>query len=188
MAGRARRVDARQEQQLDHDEALALARLAAALGDVEREAAGVVAARARASGSRRTACGRGRTGRCTWRGSSAACVRSASGRRAPAGRAAPCPRRCGRRWTRPARPRVDHSSRPSAGAAVPERARDELDQRLADKARLPRARNAGDAVSTPSGKRDVEAVQVVARDACSSSQPRGVARRPRRGMRCSAKR
>ena len=35
-------VDARQEQQLDHDEPLALARLAAAFGDVEREPPGVV--------------------------------------------------------------------------------------------------------------------------------------------------
>ena len=47
MAGRAGRVDARQEEQLDHHEAFALAGLAAALRDVEREAAGVVAARAR---------------------------------------------------------------------------------------------------------------------------------------------
>src|SRR5213078_1024977 len=47
VAGRAGRVDARHEEQLDADEAFALARLAASLGDVEREAAGVVAARAR---------------------------------------------------------------------------------------------------------------------------------------------
>ena len=47
VAGRAGRVDAGHEEQLDADEALALAGLAAALGDVEREAAGVVAARAR---------------------------------------------------------------------------------------------------------------------------------------------
>ena len=50
VAGRARRVDARQEQQLDHHEAFALAGLAAALGDVEREAPGVVAAGARRLG------------------------------------------------------------------------------------------------------------------------------------------
>ena len=50
MAGRAGRVDAGQEQQLDHDEALALAGLAAALGDVEREPPGVVAAGARRLG------------------------------------------------------------------------------------------------------------------------------------------
>ena len=44
VADRAWGVDARQEEQLDHDEALALAVLAAALGDVEREPPGVVAA------------------------------------------------------------------------------------------------------------------------------------------------
>ncbi|KAJ3057613.1 hypothetical protein HK102_011015, partial [Quaeritorhiza haematococci] len=43
LAGRAWGVDARQEEQLDHDEALALAVLAPALGDVEREPPGVVA-------------------------------------------------------------------------------------------------------------------------------------------------
>lgn len=43
MAGRAGRVDAGQEQQLDEDEALALAFRAAPLGDVEREAPGIVA-------------------------------------------------------------------------------------------------------------------------------------------------
>ena len=44
VAGRARRVGAGQEEQLDRDEALALAGLAATLGDVEGEAAGAVAA------------------------------------------------------------------------------------------------------------------------------------------------
>ena len=44
VAGRAGGVDAGQEEQLDHHEALALAGLAAALGDVEREPPGVVAA------------------------------------------------------------------------------------------------------------------------------------------------
>ena len=43
LAGRARRVDAGQEQQLDHDEAFAGAVLAAALGHVEGKAAGIVA-------------------------------------------------------------------------------------------------------------------------------------------------
>jgi len=43
-ARRARRVDARQEQQFDHHEALARAMLAAALRHVEREPAGIVAA------------------------------------------------------------------------------------------------------------------------------------------------
>src|SRR6185436_18793478 len=47
VAGRAGRVDARHEEQLDADEAFALARLATSLGDIEREAPGVVAARAR---------------------------------------------------------------------------------------------------------------------------------------------
>ena len=50
VAGRARRVDARQEEQLDHHEALALAGLAAPLGYVEREAPGVVVPRARRLG------------------------------------------------------------------------------------------------------------------------------------------
>ena len=49
VTGRTRRVDARQEQQLDADESLTLAGLAAALRDVEGEAPGIVA-RARASG------------------------------------------------------------------------------------------------------------------------------------------
>src|SRR5688500_269864 len=44
MTGGAGCVDARQEQQLDHDEALALARLAASLRDVEGEAARIVLA------------------------------------------------------------------------------------------------------------------------------------------------
>ena len=44
LAGRAGRIDAGHEEQLDADEAFSLARVAAALGDVEGEAAGVVMA------------------------------------------------------------------------------------------------------------------------------------------------
>src|SRR3546814_20805411 len=47
MAGRARRVHAGHEQQFHADETLALASLAAPLGDVEREPSGIVAAAAR---------------------------------------------------------------------------------------------------------------------------------------------
>ena len=50
MAGRAGRVRPGQEEQLDGDEALALARLAASFGDVEGEAARAVAALARLGG------------------------------------------------------------------------------------------------------------------------------------------
>src|SRR3546814_11973148 len=44
VADRARRVDARHEQQFDADEALALAVVAATLGDIARKAAGIVTA------------------------------------------------------------------------------------------------------------------------------------------------
>src|SRR5678816_3962272 len=47
VASRARRIDARHEEKLDHHEALAFAVRAASLGDVEREAAGIVAPLAR---------------------------------------------------------------------------------------------------------------------------------------------
>ena len=50
VAGGARRVHARQEEQLDHHEALALAGLASALGDVEREPPRVVLPRPRLLG------------------------------------------------------------------------------------------------------------------------------------------
>ena len=81
VAGRARRVGAGQEDQLDRDEALPLAGLAAALGDVEREPPGAVPARAWPPASRRTAGGRRRTARCTSPGWSAGSGRSAAGRR-----------------------------------------------------------------------------------------------------------
>src|SRR6202012_5293051 len=45
LAGRARRIDAGQEQQLDADKTFALAGLATALGDVERETSGIIAPR-----------------------------------------------------------------------------------------------------------------------------------------------
>jgi len=48
----ARRIDAGQEEKLDAYEALALTRRASALGQIEREAAGVVAAPARLLGCR----------------------------------------------------------------------------------------------------------------------------------------
>ena len=84
MAGRAGCVDARQEQQLDHDEALALARLAPPFRDVEGESSRVVAAAPWLPASMRTACGPYRRGPCTSRGSTAASARSASDRLAQA--------------------------------------------------------------------------------------------------------
>ncbi len=100
VAGRARCVGAGQEQQLDGDETLALAGLAAALCDVEGEPAGAVAARPAPRRSRRRACAPRRTSRCTSPGWTAGCGRSAAGRPAPAGRTTPA------RSRRPRRPRA----------------------------------------------------------------------------------
>ena len=72
-------VDVRQEVHLDLDLPVAAADLAAPALDVEREAARLVAARARLLRARRGR-GCGRTARCRWPGSSAACARSATGR------------------------------------------------------------------------------------------------------------
>ena len=51
------------------------------------------------------------------------------------------------------------------GDVVPEVLGDELHERLADQARLARARHAGDGREHAERKRDVEVLQVVARDA-----------------------
>ena len=83
VADRAGGVDAGQEEQLDHHEALALAVLAAPLGDVEREPPGVVVAGLGRLGRRRRACGCGRTAPCRSPGWSGASARSASGRPSP---------------------------------------------------------------------------------------------------------
>ena len=60
--------------------AVALARLAAAAGDVEAEAAGLVAALARLRAASQTDRGWARRPACTWQDSSAACARWATGR------------------------------------------------------------------------------------------------------------
>ena len=185
VAGRARRVDARHEQQLDADEALALAGLAAALGDVEGEAAGVVAARAR----RRR------------RGEQLAHVVEQAGvggevgaRRAAdrllvdahqAARCAPCRPRCGRavslgdrrlgvvglrRRLRPGSwPRCAPTSSTSAWLT-------RLD--------LPEPETPVTAVSTPSGKRASSVVQVVAGDA-AQLEPAAAARAARAARGCA---
>ena len=80
LAHLARHVDVGQEVHLDLDRAVAGARLAAAALDVEAEPPGQVAADLGLAASRRTACGCGRTRRCRWPGSTAACARSATGR------------------------------------------------------------------------------------------------------------
>ncbi len=77
----ARDVDVREEVHLDLDLAVAAADLAAPALDVEAEASRLVAARPRLLASSRTGRGSRRTGPCRWRGSSAACARSATGRR-----------------------------------------------------------------------------------------------------------
>ena len=179
VAGRARRVDARQEEQLDHHEALALAGLAAALGDVEREPPGVVAAGPAPPWSPRRACGRGRTARCRWPGSSAACGRSASGRprtrrliasipaaiRPPSGghgrplqlRRLP-PRPAARSW-----PSCSATSSTSAWLT-------RLD--------LPEPETPVTVVNTPSGKAASSPCRLLRVTPASRSQPSGVAGRP----------
>ena len=180
VAGRAGRVDARQEEQLDHDEALALAGLAAALGDVEREPPGVVAARPRRLG----------------RGEQLAHVieqpgvgREVRARRAadrllidahqpldrlhPAGDPAADWRPTGARSS-------SSPSSSSTGTSWPSCAGDELDQHLADQARLARAGDAGHGREHAERKGDVERRRRLLRVTPRKPQP---ARAASRGVR-----
>ena len=190
VAGRAGRIDARQKQQFDADEAFAFARRAAALRDVEREAARAVAPLAGAAACRRTACARGRRGRCRWRGWSAACGRSASDRRARAVASRPCLRRCGRPSARVAAASSGSCSS-SSGLSMTssEPARDQFRQRLAHEARFARARHARHGSQAAERKRDVQPMQIVARDV-GEPQPAGRRRasraRPARAARTDA--
>ena len=180
MARRARRVDARQEQQLDHDEPLALAGLAAALGDVEREPPGVVA-----PGARRLR-----------RGEQLADVveQAGVGREVRARRAADrllvdahqpldvlhARRRSGRRACAAAGRSSSLAFLVVRRDVVAEVLGDQLDQHLADQARLARAGHAGDGREHAERERDVEVVQVVAGDA---GEPQPALRRARRARR-----
>ncbi len=97
LADRAWRVHARQKQHLDEDETLALAVVAAAVRDVEREPSRVVAARPRELCRREQPADVIEEARCTSRGWSAASGRLASGRRGRAARRPRAPTRCDRR-------------------------------------------------------------------------------------------
>ena len=176
MTGRTRRIDARQEQQLDHDEAFALARFAASLRDVEREAAGVVAAPARLGG----------------RGEELAdgVEEAGVGGEVRARRASDRLLVDDHQPVEPLHSR-DDAAAGGRGRRILDRQLlgfvgggrraqafgGQLDQRLADKARLARARNAGDGREDAEREADVEAAQVVARDAV---QFEPAARGPRR--------
>ena len=73
-------IDVGQEVHLDFQQAVALAGLAAAALDVEAETARACSRGRGLPAVRRTSRGSGRTGRCRWRGWTAACGRSATGR------------------------------------------------------------------------------------------------------------
>ena len=187
VAGRAGRVDARHEEQLDADEAFALAGLAAPLGDVEREAAGVVAARAR---------------RRRRREDLAHAVEQA---RVGGEVRARCP---ADRLLVDAHQPLDalHAGAETAARLlgdgrlvarrlvvvvrrlVAEVAADELDQRLADQARLARAGDADHRGQHAERKAGVEVLQVVAGDA-AQLEPAAAARAARaRAARAAANR
>ena len=163
------------KQQLDADEALALAGLAAALGDVEGEPARRRSGARAPSASPRTACARRRTGRCRWRGWSAACGRSASGRRAPGGAIAlhaggdPAVRSLGDR-------RLGGIGLLVGLVAARGRDARQTSSTSAWLTRLdlPEPETPITAVITPSGKRASSSRRLLRRDAASSSQPCGV--------------
>src|SRR5262249_9390862 len=156
VAGRARRVHAREEEELDHDRALALARAAAALRDVEGEAPRVVAARARelrAREERADGVEEARVGR------------EVAARRAPdrplvdddeASDGLEVTLDAALRGRRGAR-EVGALVRLRGLRLVPEVCAHELDQRLAHEARLPGARDAGHGHERAERERDVEA-------------------------------
>ena len=143
MAGRARRIHARQEQQLDEHEPLALARLAAPLGHVEREAARIVVPRAR----------RLRGGEELPHVIEQPGVGRQVGARRAADRLLIHPhqpldplharRRCARRSVSTTVRSSSSPSSSSGGGSCPSSLRHQLHQRLAHQARLARAGHAG---------------------------------------------
>ena len=176
MTGRARRIDAGQEEQLDHHEAFALAGLAAALGDVEGEASGVVVTGARRLGRREELANvieQARVGREV--GARRASDRLLVDAHQPLDALHPA-RRSGRRRVVTT---VRSSSSPSSssdGRAMAELFRDQFHQDLAHQARLARAGNAGHGREHAQRKGDVELVQVVASDAAQPQPALGRAR------------
>ena len=181
VAGRAGRIDARQEEQLDHHEAFALAVLAAALGDVEREPPGVVAA-----GPRRL--GRGEEladvveqarvgGEVRARRAADRLLVDAHQSPDALHAADDPPAGGGRRPAAPARRRP----RPPTRARGPRCSATSSTSDLADQARLARARDAGDGREHAEREGDVELVQVVAGDARQAQPALRRARRPRGG-------
>ena len=182
MAGRAGRIDARHEEQLDADEAFALAGLAAALGDVEREAAGVVAARAR--------------GRCRREQLPHAVEEAGVGgevrARRPADRLLVDPDQAldplhaagdvAVRLLGDARLVARRQVVVGGRRLVSEVAADQLDQRLADERRLARSRDAGHCRHHAERKGGVERAQVVARDAAQFEPALRLARCPALGL------
>ena len=180
VAGRAGRIDARQEEQLDENEAFAFARFAAAFLYVEGKAARVVAMPPRVF--------------CFGEKPAHMIEKAGVGREVRARRAAD-------RFLIHAHEPLDRFHPAGDLAAlghdcgalqllafllihrrfVPEMLRDQFDQHLADEARFARARDAGHGRENPERKSDVEMVQIVARRRrWSCSQPRG-SRGVRRG-------
>ncbi len=189
VARRAGRVDAGQEQQLDHDRALALAGRAAPLGHVEREPAGVVAAGAGGLGLGEQLAhvveqpgvgGEVRARRATDRllvdAHQAAHEREVARERAA---------RRERGVALEVGPLLGRALVGAGGRSVSlaEVLEDQLDQGLADQARLARAGDPGDRRQHAERQVDVEVAQVVAGDPAQAQPPARLARRGPRSAR-----